>query len=116
MKFEDMYVGQKVRVRSWEDIMSDPNLKQAQYLGEPVIVHVDPDDRGIFFNSEKHYCGAAMTVDLLAGEMADGMDSRRVLVSRGDEYTSCLFPPWIFEPIDIEVKIESDVFLSCLLL
>lgn len=46
MKLEDMYVGQKVRVRSWEDMMSDPDLFSVDTSSGTAIL--SKNDRGIF--------------------------------------------------------------------
>ena len=53
MKLEDMYVGQKVRVRSWEDMMSDPDLFSVD-TGSGMAI-LSKNDRGIFEGDKTRY-------------------------------------------------------------
>lgn len=117
MKFEDMYVGQKVRVRSWEDMVSDPSLITGELLnGTTLISSINPDEFGMFFKNEESWCGAIVTIRSLSPNVTC-KGTGCVLVKDGDEDIPFLWPSWVFEqPIDAKVEIDSDVFLSCLML
>ena len=92
MKLEDMYVGQKVRVRSWEDMMSDPDLFSVDTGSGTAIL--SKNDRGIFEGDKTRYCGKIVTVRSLT-VLINGIQIEH---------------SWMFEPI--ESKVDSDVFFE----
>lgn len=114
MKFKDMYVGQKVKVRKWEDMASDPDSKLID--DGRVIISADPNEFAMFFSDDKFLCGEIVTVRLLR-DMTDG-DNRTgyVFIDEIDGLMSRAWAGWMFEPVDIRVKVEADVFLKCLML
>lgn len=114
MKFEDMYVGQKVMVRSWEDMVSDPDLKLID--NGRAIISASPDEFGMFFISDKFWCGTIVTVRSLRDMANDNNRTGYVLIDETDKLGSRALANWMFEPADVKVKVESDVFLSCLML
>lgn len=112
MKFKDMYVGQKVRVRDWGDMMSDPDLVLIN--GGQAIISTSPYELGIFFSNDKSWCGTVATVCSLR-DMTDGNNrTGYVFIDKTDGIVSRVWTDWMFEPV--EYKVDSDVFLSCLML
>lgn len=114
MKFEDMYVGQKVRVRSWEDMVSDPDLKLLD--DGRVIISTSPDEFAMFLSDNKPECGTIVTVRSLWNNSIGNDRTGYIVTDADDRLVSRAWASWMFEPVDIEAKIESGVFLSCLLL
>lgn len=112
MKFKNMYVGQKVRVRNWEDMVSDSDLKLIE--DDQVIVSKSPYEFAMFFSDNKSQCGTTVTVCSLVSTF-DGSDRTGYVVTDvDDKFTYRAWASWMFEPV--EYKVDSDVFLSCLLL
>ena len=74
-----MYVGQKVRVRSWEDMASDPDLKLID--NGRAIISASLDEFGMFFISDKFWCGTIVTVRSLRDMTNDNNRTGYVFLS-----------------------------------
>ena len=113
MKFEDMYVGQKVKVRSLGDMVSDPDLtcrldksfKVATIRSNDSTTHLN------LIRKTMRYCGAVVTVFSLMENPALA-NRKHVYIEEDNQYYP--WESWMFEPV--EYKVDSDVFLSCLML
>ena len=107
MKLEDMYVGQKVRVRSWEDMMSDPDLFSVDTGSGTAIL--SKNDRGIFEGDKTHYCGKIVTVRSLTS-LINGIQIEHIRIEERGKLRFTAWASWMFEPI--ESKVDSDVFFE----
>ena len=115
MRFEDMYIGQKVRVRSLDDMVSDPNLtyRLDKSFKVAIIRSKDSTTHLNLIRKTMRYCGAVVTVFSLT-ENHGATQWKHVYIEEDNQYHP--WESWMFEPIDAEVEIDSDVFLSCLML
>lgn len=107
MKLEDMYVGQKVRVRSWEDMMSDPDLFSVDTSSGTAIL--SKNDRGIFEVDKTRYCGKIVIVRSLT-LLINGIQIEHIRIEERSELRFTAWASWMFEPI--ESKVDSDVLFE----
>ena len=107
MKLEDMYVGQKVRVRSWEDMMSDPDLFSVD-TGSGMAI-LSKNGRGIFEGDKTRYCGKIVTVRSLT-VLINGIQIEHICIEERGKLRFVAWASWMFEPI--ESKVDSDVFFE----
>lgn len=113
MKFEEMYIGQKIRVRTLDDMVSDPDLtyRLDKSFKVATIRSKDNTTHLSLIRKTMRYCGTAVTVFSLTENLAP-TQRRHVYIEEDNQYYP--WEPWMFEPI--ESKVDSDVFLNCLML
>lgn len=107
MKLEDMYVGQKVRVRSWEDMMSDPDLFSVDTSSGTAIL--SKNGHGIFEVDKARFCGKIMTVRSLT-LLINGIQTEHIRIEERGKLRFAAWASWMFEPI--ESKVDSDVLFE----
>ena len=107
MKLEDMYVGQEVRVRSWEDMMSDPDLFSVDTSSGTAIL--SKNGRGVFEGDKTRYCGKIVTVRSLT-LLINGIQTEHIRIEERGKLRFAAWASWMFEPI--ESKVDSDVLFE----
>lgn len=106
----DIVIGQKFRVREWDELISIPNT-YTESLGRGLKHREDP---GVFDIRHEKYCGKILTVRAVTQRHHSWDDSLTRFMAEESEGT--LWFPWMVELIDDTCSVDENLFLSCLLL
>lgn len=98
-------------MRNWEDMMSDPDLFSVETRSGMAIL--SKNDHGIFEGDKVHYCSEIVTVRSLT-LLVNGAQIEHVRIEGTGKSRFVSWASWMFEPI--EGKVDSNVFLNCLML
>ena len=107
MNYNDVYVGMRVRIRSWEDMDEDAqNVPNHPYNRRRLFAGVPYQDNYVFDERMKPLCGKEFTVTALTSGHMIYLDPEPI--TAGHDNVPWNIEAWMVEPAEDAGEIEAD--------